>query len=113
MKLRYNGTSWANAYTSLQTALAASVAGDELWVAGRTYKPTTGTDQNATFALKSGVALYGGFAGSETARDQRDWATHVVTLTGEIGVKPARAVACIGRATVGRVAPVRQGAAPF
>ena len=41
-----NGTSWDNAYRTadgVSRALAASVSGDEVWVAAGTYKPTTGT----------------------------------------------------------------------
>ena len=48
------------------------------------YKPTTGTDRTATFQLKNGVAVYGGFAGTETARDQRNPATNVTILSGDI-----------------------------
>lgn len=79
------GDTWANA-CALQTALTNAVSGDEIWVTAGTYKPTTGTDRNATFQLKNGVALYGGFAGSETARDQRDWVSYPVILSGELGV---------------------------
>jgi hypothetical protein len=79
-----NCLSWANA-CSLQTALTGAVSGDEIWVAGGTHKPTVGVDRTATFQLVSGVALYGGFAGTETARDQRNAAVNVAILSGDIG----------------------------
>ncbi|HNT74341.1 MAG TPA: Ig-like domain-containing protein, partial [Anaerolineae bacterium] len=81
-----DGSSWADAFTDLQAGLAAAIAGDELWVAEGAYLPTAGTDRAASFALKNDVAIYGGFAGTETNRDQRDWAAHVTTLSGDIGV---------------------------
>jgi hypothetical protein len=34
--------------------------------------------------MKTGVGIYGGFAGAETARDQRNWTTNVTTLTGDL-----------------------------
>jgi hypothetical protein len=77
-------TSWADA-CELQTALAAASSGAEIWVQAGVYKPTAGTDRTLTFALKSGVAIYGGFVGTETKRNQRDWETNVTTLSGDIG----------------------------
>ena len=38
-----------------------------------------------SFNISSGVAVYGGFAGTETARKPRNPATNVTTLSGEIG----------------------------
>jgi hypothetical protein len=77
-------SSWANACL-LQTALTNAVSGDEIWVAAGMYKPTGGTDRAATFQLRNDVAVYGGFAGTEAARDERNPATNVTTLSGEIG----------------------------
>jgi hypothetical protein len=82
-----DGSSWTDAYQDLQAALAAANSGEEIWVAKGTYYPTTGTDQAISFALKDGVAIYGGFVGGETSRDARDWTTNVTILSGDIGTK--------------------------
>lgn len=73
-----DGRSWASAYASVQEALASGAA--EIWVARGTYTP--GTDRRATFQLLKGGALYGGFAGVETHRAQRDWRRHPTILDG-------------------------------
>jgi hypothetical protein len=80
-----DGSSWANAHAGVQAALAAAESGDEIWVAKGTYKPTTGTDREALFQLLNDVALYGGFEGTETSRDQRSWEDHETILSGDIG----------------------------
>ncbi len=85
---------WSNA-CDLQYALKtrADTSGGatyELWVAAGTYKPTTvdptvdPTARSATFQLKSGVALYGGFAGTESSRDARDIAANETILSGDL-----------------------------
>ena len=76
---------WATAFTDLQPALAAANATDEIWVAAGTYKPTSGSDRTISFAMKNGVAVYGGFAGTETTRGQREPAVNIVILSGDIG----------------------------
>jgi hypothetical protein len=86
----HDGSSWANAYTDIQQALADAAARTyplnvQIWVAAGTYTPTSGTDRAASFRLINGVALYGGFAGSESALEDRDWRTHPTILSGDIG----------------------------
>lgn len=81
-----NGTNWTNAFTSLQSGIAASTPGDQIWVATGTYKPTTTTSQSVSFSIPSGVGIYGGFAGSETQLNQRDWVNNQTILSGDIGV---------------------------
>jgi predicted outer membrane repeat protein len=71
----------------LQNALAIAQSGDQIWVMAGTYYPTT-TDpdlRTATFQLESGVAIYGGFAGTENSLEQRDWVNNPSTLSGDIG----------------------------
>ena len=80
-----DGSSWADAWPSLATALAAVPSGSEVWVAEGTYKPTTGSDRKARFVVPIRVKLYGGFSGVETRRSERDWIKHRTVLSGEIG----------------------------
>lgn len=78
-----DGSSWALA-KDLPSALASSSCG-EIWVAEGVYKPTAGSDRTATFAVSSGVAVYGGFGGTENNRAERDPAVHRSVLSGDIG----------------------------
>jgi len=78
-----NGTSWEDAYTNLQDAIVAVEAGDEIWVAAGLYTP--GTTRDASFELQHGVAIYGGFNGTEDYRHQRNPRANVTILSGEIG----------------------------
>ena len=80
-----DGSSWQNAYTSLPLALVAAVSSDEIWVAAGTYKPTATTTRAVSFALKNGVGVYGGFAGNEASRAERNPAVNVTILSGDIG----------------------------
>lgn len=81
-----DGSSWSTALNEAQfsSTLQGSVSGDEFWVAAGTYKPTTGSDRMTSFTLKSGVSLYGGFAGTETVREERNWKANTTILTGDL-----------------------------
>ncbi|HOV76684.1 MAG TPA: choice-of-anchor Q domain-containing protein [Sedimentisphaerales bacterium] len=70
-----DGRTWATAFKYLQSALAdaqssTAAAVTEIWVAGGIYKPDMGENQTAgnrsdAFQLLTGVAIRGGFAGTE------------------------------------------------
>ena len=88
-----DGGSWANAYNSLQSALADANGSvrTEIWVAEGIYRPDQGPGQTAndrasTFQLKNRVELHGGFMGNEATPDERtgqnEWAT---VLSGDVG----------------------------
>jgi hypothetical protein len=57
----------------------------EIWVAAGRYTPAPPNgDRAASFRLTNGLTLYGGFAGGETQSDQRDPATNVTILSGDL-----------------------------
>ena len=68
------GASWATALNAVQSGIDAADDGDEVWVAAATYLEN--------IALKSGVALYGGFSGNETNLVERDWTNRLSILDG-------------------------------
>lgn len=78
-----NGTTWANAYTNLETAINAATATNEIWVAAGTYKPT-GLARNSTFLMKNALKMYGGFSGTETQLNQRNPKANITILSGDL-----------------------------
>jgi len=73
-----SGASWENAFTEVQSALSVAQPGDQVWVARGVYRPdydpvtdTYTQEHTRTIQLVSGVALYGGFDGNETALAMR------------------------------------------
>jgi len=75
-------SSWVDACT-LQTALTGAASIDEIWVMQGTHTP--GTARTDTFQLISGLAVYGGFVGTETALGQRNPTAYPTILSGDIG----------------------------
>lgn len=94
-----NGSSWANAYTSLDQALrqtntyGTACATPEIWIAKGKYYPERDALGNATpldnrdksFYVSKPVKLVGGFAGFETTAAQRV-AGNTTVLSGDLGI---------------------------
>ena len=79
-----DGSSWNDAYTTLQSAFDASVGGDQIWIASGEYKPTiTGDTVDAYFSFNHDLSVYGGFTGVETDISQRDWEMNKCILSGD------------------------------
>ena len=80
-----NGTSWTNAFASLQSALSVALSGDEIWVAAGTYTPTTANgDRYISFVIPNGVKLYGGFSGNELSLSGRNIKSSHTILSGDL-----------------------------
>lgn len=80
-----SGSSWPDAFTDLRAALAVAQEGDQVWVAAGLYQPDAGIGQKSlSFDLRSGVSLFGGFAGTETQLDQRDILLNPTVLSGDL-----------------------------
>lgn len=93
-----DGSSWANAFICLQSALAAAQPGDEIRVAQGAYKPDChwekGPDgarvvasgkRTDSFVLPSGVTLRGGYAGFDAPNPQeRDIDAYETLLSGDL-----------------------------
>ena len=92
-----NGTNWSNAYVCLQDALAIAQSGDEIQVAQGIHKPdlnvmtarspqiVASRDRTATFQLKNGVSMRGGYAGAgESKPDARDIHLYKTILSGDL-----------------------------
>ena len=78
-----SGLNWSDAFTSLKDALAAASAPWSIWVAAGTYTP--GTQLGDTFTLKSGINIYGGFAGTESLLNARNTVANPTILSGDLG----------------------------
>lgn len=87
------GSSWTDASGDLQAMMDRADSGDQVWVASGTYKPerlpgSTGTlsARDVSFVIRDGVAVYGGFAGTEALLSERNLAANTTTLSGDLGV---------------------------
>ena len=72
-----DGLSWEQAKPTIREAVNIAGPGDEIWVKAGTYTISDEIKVNKT------VGIYGGFAGDETLRSQRDWAANTTTIDGQ------------------------------
>jgi hypothetical protein len=88
--LARDGKSWATAFTTIQPAIEAAygAGGGEVWVAEGVYNEERTSQihfprvNTGSLVMRPGVSLYGGFAGTETARAQRDWLARLAVIDG-------------------------------
>ena len=79
----HDGSSWPNAFLTIEAAVNAAAANDIIWVAGGTYNPAGG--QGSSFALKREVSIQGGLAGYGASNpDERNTVLYETILSGDI-----------------------------
>ena len=78
----HDGKTWTTAFLHPQDGVDAASTGEEVWAAEGTYA-RRGSGDTVLLTMKSGVAIYGGFAGTEVLRGERDWVAYMTTLDGE------------------------------
>lgn len=76
---RQDGSSWENAFITIQEALDQASQGDYIWVAQGNYSPPT--DMPYIIAYDS-IKIYGGFAGNETDLSERIFKSYPTILNG-------------------------------
>lgn len=76
-----DGTSWADAFVHPSDAVPEALRGDEVWVAAGLYVHRGGSRM---FEVQNGVAVYGGFAGTEASRASRAALYAATVLSGDV-----------------------------
>ena len=71
-----NGTSWVQAYKTIEAAISGEGENEEFWIAEGTYLPAYTLDP------RTGSEFYGGFSGSETTRSQRNIGLYPTVING-------------------------------
>ena len=78
-----SGTSWDQALKTIEEAVSNAIADDEIWVKAGTYTPTGGAVIAPLHITVANVGLYGGFAGGESLREQREYALRYAPEGGD------------------------------
>ena len=93
------GLVWTDAFTDLQDAIDLACTCDtlvtEIWVKEGVYFPTALLDadrngvfeeRESTFLIPKNVKIYGGFAGVETSKEERNLIIYQTILSGDLGI---------------------------
>ncbi len=85
-----NGLSWATAFKTVNQGTYIADYTDQVWVKAGFYLPTSDPGyyldvRETSFIIYNKQAIYGGFAGWESSTSQRDLATNITILSGDIG----------------------------
>ncbi|HOZ47183.1 MAG TPA: right-handed parallel beta-helix repeat-containing protein [Candidatus Hydrogenedentes bacterium] len=81
----HDGSSWNDAFTTLQEGVDAAAPGERIWVAGGIYNELRSASATGSLEMKEGVRLYGGFAGGENSLGERDWGANLTVIDGANG----------------------------
>ena len=80
-----DGSSWADAYTTIDAALSVAGINSKIWVAKGVYKPSA---QDTPLGIDHNISLLGGFNGTETELSDRDLSvintTNATIITGDM-----------------------------
>ena len=81
-----DGSSWEDAFTDLQEALAAAENGDEIRVGRGVYRPApAGGSRDSSFVIDKAIDIHGGFAGvGAEDPDEQDPAEYKTILSGDL-----------------------------
>ena len=94
------GTSWATAFVTIEPAVKAAAAhgGGEVWIAAGVYDEErsgrgiiSSGGSRGSLEISQGVQVYGGFAGEELEREQRDWTLHECLIDGSVSFEGTQA----------------------
>ncbi len=88
-----DGSSWEQAFASLDQAMEEALEGDMIWVAEGTYTPGKDHHGNSdpadprtrSFQMNKNLIIFGGFNGTETSLVERDVAANETILSGDFG----------------------------
>ena len=83
-----SGTSWSDAFKTIDDALSVATDGDQIWVAEGTYYPSVPRDpfdaRTVTFLIREAIGIYGGFDGTEIFLEDRQLSLHHTILSGDL-----------------------------